>query len=387
MKMYRLRAQVADRRPARDPLRSAGASTAGAEGIVHADPRGPAASASSPRKPRPPAGCRRRHASPRTASAPASPEEGRISASTRTFAHDIGMDLLDGIDFEKGCYIGQEVVSRMKHRGTARRRPVIVSGIEAPAGTPVLAGGREAGTIGEVVDGRAVAILRLDRITDPAAVTVDGKPVTLTLPAWATYQFGESAPRRLASLGFRHSGAVHGARQGAGVAAHAVGPAARYPRSVAARCRAVRHRAWPRPRRALERPDHRRLSVLGGAAFGAGARDCSAPSTATPTPRAQLYAAAARCARICDGRHHLAVQGGDGRQLQGSREPAARRRLSPLLAAGRTRRPRCRSRSSGPTAKPPSSRPSTWPGSSRKRRGASSASPAFRPSRSSRSTG
>ncbi|KFL29128.1 hypothetical protein JP75_23150 [Devosia riboflavina] len=109
-----------------------------------------------------------------------------------TFAHDIGMDILDGIDFVKGCYVGQEVVSRMKHRGTARRRPVIVSGIDAPAGTPVIAGGREAGTIGQVVDGKAVAILRLDRITDPDAVTVDGKPVTLALPAWATYQFGEA---------------------------------------------------------------------------------------------------------------------------------------------------------------------------------------------------
>ena len=50
------------------------------------------------------------------------------------FPHDIGMDLLGGVDFKKGCYIGQEVVSRMEHRGTARRRPVIVSGIDAPAG-------------------------------------------------------------------------------------------------------------------------------------------------------------------------------------------------------------------------------------------------------------
>lgn len=111
-----------------------------------------------------------------------------------TFAHDIGMDILEGIDFVKGCYVGQEVVSRMKHRGTARRRPVIVSGIDAPAGTPVIAGGRDAGSIGQVVNGSAVAILRLDRITDVEAATVDGKPVKLTLPAWATYQFGEAVP-------------------------------------------------------------------------------------------------------------------------------------------------------------------------------------------------
>ena len=120
--------------------------------------------------------------------------QGNDYPANDVFAHDVGLDILEGIDFGKGCYVGQEVVSRMKHRGTARRRPVIVSGIEAPAGSAVVAGTREAGTIGQVVEGRAVAILRLDRITDPSAVTVDGKPVTVTLPAWATYAFGETVP-------------------------------------------------------------------------------------------------------------------------------------------------------------------------------------------------
>jgi folate-binding protein YgfZ len=119
--------------------------------------------------------------------------QGNDFPANEAFAHDIGLDILDGIDFAKGCYVGQEVVSRMKHRGTARRRPVIVSGIDAPAGTAVITGGREAGTIGHVVDGRAVAILRLDRITDLSTVSVADKPVSLKLPAWATYQFGESS--------------------------------------------------------------------------------------------------------------------------------------------------------------------------------------------------
>src|SRR5688500_15480669 len=60
-------------------------------------------------------------------------ELGSDFAPDTTFPHDIGMDLLEGIDFKKGCYVGQEVVSRMQHRGTARRRPVIVSGL--PDGT------------------------------------------------------------------------------------------------------------------------------------------------------------------------------------------------------------------------------------------------------------
>lgn len=119
--------------------------------------------------------------------------QGNDFPANDAFAHDIGLDILDGIDFVKGCYVGQEVVSRMKHRGTARRRPVIVSGIEAAAGSPVEAGGRAAGNIGQVVDGKALAILRLDRIADSEAAGIGGRNVRLTLPDWANYRFGEAA--------------------------------------------------------------------------------------------------------------------------------------------------------------------------------------------------
>ena len=118
-------------------------------------------------------------------------ELGSDFAADQMFPHDIGMDLLGGVDFKKGCYIGQEVVSRMEHRGTARRRPVILEGTDAPMGTPVLAGGRDSGMTGTPVGGKAVAIVRLDRF-DGGEVTVAGKPVTVTLPAWATYRLGES---------------------------------------------------------------------------------------------------------------------------------------------------------------------------------------------------
>lgn len=116
-------------------------------------------------------------------------------AANDAFPHDIGMDLLNGVDFKKGCYIGQEVVSRMAHRGTARRRPAIVSGIPegAAAGASILVGDREAGTIGRVVEGDAVAIVRLDRVAEDVAPTIGGIPVELRLPDWATYRFGESA--------------------------------------------------------------------------------------------------------------------------------------------------------------------------------------------------
>jgi hypothetical protein len=119
-------------------------------------------------------------------------ELGPDYAPDSQFPHDVGMDLLGGVDFQKGCFVGQEVVSRMHHRGTARRRPVIVTGIPAGDGRAVLAGGREAGMIGRVVGGSAVGLLRIDRISDPEDATVSGQPVTLSLPGWATYAFGES---------------------------------------------------------------------------------------------------------------------------------------------------------------------------------------------------
>jgi folate-binding protein YgfZ len=119
-------------------------------------------------------------------------EAGPDFAPDTLFPHDIGMDLMGGVDFRKGCYIGQEVVSRMQHRGTARRRPVIVSGIDAPAGSAVSVGGRDAGHIGKVVDGSAVGIVRLDRF-DGGEISVAGRPVTVALPAWASYGLGESA--------------------------------------------------------------------------------------------------------------------------------------------------------------------------------------------------
>jgi folate-binding protein YgfZ len=121
------------------------------------------------------------------------PAFGADFGANEVFPHDIGMDFLGGVDFQKGCYVGQEVVSRMQHRGTARRRPVIVTGVPegAAAGAPLMVGQREAGTVGRDVEGRAVGIVRLDRVTG-AVPTVGGLPVELALPAWAPYRFGEA---------------------------------------------------------------------------------------------------------------------------------------------------------------------------------------------------
>ena len=87
------------------------------------------------------------------------------------FPHDANFDLLQGVDFAKGCYVGQEVVSRMKHRGAARKRVkrVKLLGEPPPPGTPVLDGELAAGTLGSSSGREGLAMLRLDRVEDANA--------------------------------------------------------------------------------------------------------------------------------------------------------------------------------------------------------------------------
>ena len=121
------------------------------------------------------------------------PEGGIDFEFGDAFPHDADMDQLGGIDFGKGCYIGQEVVSRMEHRGTARRRFVLASGATPlPArGTPVNAGERSIGTLGSSAGGNALALVRLDRAkeaTDAGSlITADATAIDLKLPGWAKF--------------------------------------------------------------------------------------------------------------------------------------------------------------------------------------------------------
>jgi folate-binding protein YgfZ len=99
------------------------------------------------------------------------PRGGVDFAYADTFPHDANLDLLHGVDFDKGCYVGQEVVSRMRHRGTSRKRIVrLALDAAAPApGATVLAGETPVGTLGSAADGLALALLRLDRVEDASA--------------------------------------------------------------------------------------------------------------------------------------------------------------------------------------------------------------------------
>jgi folate-binding protein YgfZ len=81
------------------------------------------------------------------------------------FPHETNMDRLHGVDFEKGCYVGQEVVSRMQHRGTARTRTVrvIVDGPSPEPGATILAGDKPIGTMGSTAGHNGLALIRTDR--------------------------------------------------------------------------------------------------------------------------------------------------------------------------------------------------------------------------------
>jgi len=112
-----------------------------------------------------------------------------------TFPHEADMDQLHGVDFAKGCFVGQEVVSRMEHRGIARIRivPVAYQGLAPAVGTAVTTADKPVGTFGSSAHGRALAMLRLDRAADALAA---GQPfvagaatLRLVKPDWARFRF------------------------------------------------------------------------------------------------------------------------------------------------------------------------------------------------------
>jgi folate-binding protein YgfZ len=109
------------------------------------------------------------------------------------FPHEADMDQLNGIDFDKGCYVGQEVVSRVEHRGTARKRvvPVTFADFGPEAGVPVKVGDVEVGTMGSSAGGRGLAMLRLDRVGEALAagqpLMSGGIALRPVKPAWAQF--------------------------------------------------------------------------------------------------------------------------------------------------------------------------------------------------------
>jgi tRNA-modifying protein YgfZ len=96
------------------------------------------------------------------------PRGGMDFIYSDAFPHETNMDRLHGVDFAKGCYVGQEVVSRMQHRGTARTRIVRIAldGPSPEAGATILAGDKPVGTMGSASGASGLALIRTDRVAD-----------------------------------------------------------------------------------------------------------------------------------------------------------------------------------------------------------------------------
>ncbi|UIJ70551.1 folate-binding protein YgfZ [Aurantimonas sp. HBX-1] len=119
-------------------------------------------------------------------------------SASEVFPHDVLLDQNGGVSFKKGCFVGQEVVSRMQHRGTARRRLMLVEadGHLTP-GVNIEAGGRTIGTVLSAAGCDGFALIRIDKLADAlvadAELTADGVTVTATVPPWAGFALPEPA--------------------------------------------------------------------------------------------------------------------------------------------------------------------------------------------------
>lgn len=112
------------------------------------------------------------------------PDPVRDAPPETTYPLEIDLDLLNAIDFRKGCFVGQEITSRMKRRGQIKTRtlPVTFDGEPPAFGAEVMNGDLRAGEMLSGAQGRSLALLRLDRIE--GELTVDGRPLRVDRPDW-----------------------------------------------------------------------------------------------------------------------------------------------------------------------------------------------------------
>ena len=123
------------------------------------------------------------------------PEGGRDFLMLDTFPHEANMDQLGGVDFTKGCYIGQEVVSRMQHRGTARTRAAgvrFLNGFGVVGGAEITIGDKTIGRVGESFGDRAMGFIRLDRLADfsqmQQPLLAGGVPIAIEQPLYTDFK-------------------------------------------------------------------------------------------------------------------------------------------------------------------------------------------------------
>ena len=118
------------------------------------------------------------------------PDGSRDMPVEKAILLENGLDELNGIDWNKGCYLGQELTARTKHRGLVRKRllPVSIEGPMPAPGTPVMAGSEEAGEMHSAVDGMGLAMLRLEYLENGGnAFTAGPARVIPRKPSWAAF--------------------------------------------------------------------------------------------------------------------------------------------------------------------------------------------------------
>jgi tRNA-modifying protein YgfZ len=128
------------------------------------------------------------------------PEAVRDYPLGDTFLHEANFDKLAGVSFSKGCFVGQEVASRMQHRGGGRKRVVPVEGTAAlTPGSAVMAGTVGLGSVGSVQSNRGLALIRLDRAAEALAagtvLTAGAIPITLIKPVWGSLELAPARQR------------------------------------------------------------------------------------------------------------------------------------------------------------------------------------------------
>jgi len=117
------------------------------------------------------------------------PDGSRDLAIEKAILLEAGFDELNGVDWQKGCYIGQELTARTKYRGLVKKRlmPVRVEGTLPPPGTPVTLDGKEAGELRSGRDGIALALLRLEAVAGGQSLQAGEARVTALKPDWARF--------------------------------------------------------------------------------------------------------------------------------------------------------------------------------------------------------
>ncbi len=114
------------------------------------------------------------------------PDGSRDLEIDRSILLENGFDELNGVAWDKGCYMGQELTARTKYRALIKKRllPVHFSGPGQPAGTPILAETEEVGVLRSSQDGIGLALLRLDDVKAHRPMTLAGQALTVAIPDW-----------------------------------------------------------------------------------------------------------------------------------------------------------------------------------------------------------